>query len=347
MILKNQQIGINQNMLMNQNMIQLTGNKDNNMPSNEEKFSKELKLDDEIYILKIKKIKPSQIVIRCENKFNYLSLYGYSITLTYDEFCKLGKSFRLYDNIDEIYDTIKNLFKGVDFTFKNEPNNNSLNLMNNNPNFGNNMGMGNMGMGNMSNMGNMASKNNMGNMGNQASMSNMGNMASMSNMAMNSMSLNNQFNNNNNFGNINQYKTNKSMDKDGLHSKDSPNVKLENSNNNSINLILKIPLLNEKYEKIKIEFKKENKDIKKQYEKLKNKFLKIKKIVFPEMEEKHMQNNQMGYNANTGNMQSVDVTNVIPSVGVMGSQLMSTPLMATSSSETILSQIRNEFENNL
>jgi len=138
MILRNQQIGINPNMLMNQNMNQLTSKKDNNMPSNEEKFSKELKLDDEIYILKIKKIKPSQIVIRCENKFNYLSLYGYSITLTYDEFCKLGKSFRLYDNIDEIYDTIKNLFKGVDFTFKNEVNNNSPNLFNNNLNNMNN-----------------------------------------------------------------------------------------------------------------------------------------------------------------------------------------------------------------
>ena len=323
MILRNQQIGMNQNMMMNQNMNQLNINKDiNNMPYNEEKFSKELKLYDEIYILKIKKIKPSQIEIRCENKFNYLSLYGYSITLTYDEFCKLGKSFRLYDNIDEIYDTIKNLFKGVDFTFKNERNNNSLNLMNNNPNFGNNMGI----PGSMVNMGNMGN--------NMPSLNHMDKMGNMNNMAMNSMSLNNQFNNNNNFGNINQYKTNKSMDKDGLHSKDSPNVKLENSNNNSINLILKIPLLNEKYEKIKIEFKKENKDIKKQYEKLKNKFLKIKKIVFPEMEEKHMQNNQMGNTVNTG-------------INMMNNPQMATSLMATSSSETILSQIRNEFENNL
>jgi len=192
-------------------------------------------------------------------------------------------------------------------------------------NMGNNMGMNNMAM---NNMGNNIGMNNMGmnNMG----MNNMG----MNNMGMNSMS--------NNFGNNNQFKTNKPMDKEDFNSKDSPNVKLENSNNNSINLILKIPLLNEKYEKIKIEFKKENKDIKKQYEKLKNKFLKIKKIVFPEMEEKHMQNNQMGYNANPGNMQSVVVTNVRPSVGVMDS-----PLMAASSSETILSQIRNEFENNL
>ena len=90
MILRNQQIEVNRGVMMNRNMGQLIVDEDNNnMPYNEEKFSKELKLDDEIYILKIKKIKPSQIVIRCENKFNYLSLYGYSITLTYDEFCKL------------------------------------------------------------------------------------------------------------------------------------------------------------------------------------------------------------------------------------------------------------------
>lgn len=39
-----------------------------------------------------------------------------------------------------------------------------------------------------------------------------------------------------------------------------------------MNLVITIPLLNEKYETIKIEFKKEIKDIKKQYEKLKKKF---------------------------------------------------------------------------
>ena len=339
MILRNQQIGINQNMMMNQNMNQLIINKDNNnMPYNEEKFSKELKLDDEIYILKIKKIKPSQIEIRCENKFNYLSLYGYSITLTYDEFCKLGKSFRLYDNIDEIYDTIKNLFKGVDFTFKNEPNNNTSNPINN---FGyNNM----VSMVKMSNMGNNMGNNMANNMGNNMGTNNMG----MNNMAMNNMGMNNMGMNSmsNNSGNNNQFKTNKPMDKDGFNSKDSPNVKLENSNNNSINLILKIPLLNEKYEKIKIEFKKENKDIKKQYEKLKNKFLKIKKIVFPEMEEKHMQNNQMGNTVNTGiNMMNNPQGNM--NMGLNMNMAMNNMNNRTSSSETILSQIRNEFENNL
>jgi len=280
---------MNQNMnnnlfrIPNQNMNQLTYNNiDNNIQNSEEKFSRELKLGNEIYIIKIKKIKPSQISIICENKFDYLSLYGYSITLTYDEFCKLGKSFRLYDNIDEIYDTIKNLFKGVDFSFRNEFNFGN----NNNNNFGNNYNNNN----------NLA-------------------MNSMNNMQMNM----NMMSNNQMQGNIN-------MSNNALKSKDSSNVKLENSNNGSINLILKIPLLNEKYEKIKIEFKKENKDIRKQYEKLKNKFLKIKKIVYPDLEEKKTQYNQ------NNNMNQMQMMNNIP--GQMNR-----------TSDEILSQIKNEFEN--
>ena len=270
--------------IQNQNMNQLTYNNiDNNMQNSEEKFSRELKLGNEIYIIKIKKIKPSQISIICENKFDYLSLYGYSITLTYDEFCKLGKSFRLYDNIDEIYDTIKNLFKGVDFSFKNEFNmgNNPMMQMNNNNNP----------------------------------------MMSNSNMNQNNMMMNNMNNNN-------QIQSNINMSNNALNSKDSSNVKLENSNNGSINLILKIPLLNEKYEKIKIEFKKENKDIRKQYEKLKNKFLKIKKIVYPDLEEKKTQNNQMNNNMNN---------QMNPMMMPVSTQ--------NRTSDSILSQIKNEFEN--
>ena len=89
--------------------------------------------------------------------------------------------------------------------------------------------------------------------------------------------------------------------------------------------------MNEKYEKIKIEFKKENKDIRKQYEKLKNKFLKIKKIVYPDLEEKKTQNNQMNNNPN------------MPSIIPMNQAGMGLNQIRTS--DSILSQIKNEFEN--
>ena len=92
----------------------------NNSQSQEENFTKELELDNDSYIVTIKKVKPSQISIKCENKFDYLATHDYSINLTYDEFCKLARTFRLFDNIDEIFDTIKNLFKGVNFSFKND-----------------------------------------------------------------------------------------------------------------------------------------------------------------------------------------------------------------------------------
>ena len=112
-----------------------------------EVFTKYLKLDDEIYILKIQKINSSQISIKCENKYDYLSLYCYSIILTYEEFCKIARTFRLFDNIDEIFNTIKNLFKGVNFSYNNElvnnlnmnNNFNNMNNMINNPNSMNNM----------------------------------------------------------------------------------------------------------------------------------------------------------------------------------------------------------------
>jgi hypothetical protein len=182
---------------------------------------------------------------------------------------------------------LKNLFKGVDFSFKNEFNmgNNPMMQMNNN---------------------NMQ-------------------MMSNSNMYQNNMM---NMNKNMNMNNNNQIQSNINMSNNALNSKDSSNVKLENSNNGSINLILKIPLLNEKYEKIKIEFKKENKDIRKQYEKLKNKFLKIKKIVYPDLEEKKTQNNQMNNNMNM--MQGFNAMQVNTQ---------------NRTSDSILSQIKNEFEN--
>ena len=59
-----------------------------------------------------------------------------------------------------------------------------------------------------------------------------------------------------------------------------PDVILESNNNESYALLLKIPLLNGKYEDIKIEFLKFGKNIYDQYEKLKNKYFKIKSIAF-------------------------------------------------------------------
>ena len=124
------------------NMLQMQHGPNTLEKKKEEKYSIELPLDDEKYIVTIIKNNSSQISLKCENKFDFLSIYNYSITLTYDEFTNIGKSFKLFDNIDEIFNIIKNLFIGVEFSLK-KPNNNEFsnqmgnNVINMNQNFSN------------------------------------------------------------------------------------------------------------------------------------------------------------------------------------------------------------------
>ena len=108
-------VNMNNSYMNNQNNIDLL-----NLFANQEsmKYIKELELDDETYILTLKKENNSQLSISLENELDFLSLYNYSITLSYDDFCKLGKSFRLFDNIDEIFNIIKKLLNGVEFSFR-------------------------------------------------------------------------------------------------------------------------------------------------------------------------------------------------------------------------------------
>ena len=128
------------------------------------------------------------------------------------------------------------------------------------------------------------------------------------------------------------------------------NVILKHSMNDSINLILNIPLLNQKYEKITIELKKENKDIKKQFEKLKNKFLKIKKIAFSdETESKNVQHNLPNFNTNTNNQNMQNQRNWNQSIVNKNQQNLnqqSQKIYPKPSAQTILYQIKNEFKSN-
>ena len=102
------------------------------------------------------------------------------------------------------------------------------------------------------------------------------------------------------------------------------NAKLEYSQNDSMNLILKIPLLNEKYETIEIEFKKQMKNIKEQYEELKKKYFKIKNIAFPK--ETQMNNNDYNIINNCNNYNNPNYQN---------------------QPQFILDKIKQEFQSNL
>ena len=305
----------------------------NNSQYQEENFTKELELDNDSYIVTIKKVKPSLISIKCENKFDYLATHDYSINLTYDEFCKLARTFRLFDNIDEIFDTIKNLFKGVNFSFKNDYIGSSINsrgnqFNNNQQNF-NNMPMS------MNQMNMMNQMNRMNQMNNQHNQQNFNNMQGNN---LNQMNIPTTFNN--------QQIQNIPSTQNGI----DKNVILKHSMNDSINLILNIPLLNQKYEKITIELKKENKDIKKQFEKLKNKFLKIKKIAFSdETESKNVQHNLPNFNTNTNNQNMPNQRNWNQGIVNNNQQNLnqqSQKIYPKPSAQTILYQIKNEFKSN-
>ena len=216
---------------------------DSKINNTQDSFCKEIELDDEIYILNFEKLNDSQIGIICENKYDYLSLYNYSITLTYDELIKLAKTFRLFDDIDEIFDTIKNIVMGVEFSFMKDDNS-SISQTNININ--------------------------------------QNEVRCLKKRKLRKKR--SRYDNNNNKQN--------EENEDNSNIKVISNAKLEYSQNDSMNLILKIPLLNEKYETIKIEFKKQMKNIKEQYEELKKKYFKIKNIAFP----KETQINSNDYN---------------------------------------------------
>ena len=104
----------------------------------------------------------------------------------------------------------------------------------------------------------------------------------------------------------------------------SPSVKLESMNNDSFALLFKIPLFSGKYEDIRIEFLKNEKNIYKQYEKLKNKYFKIKSIA-------------LGYNNNT-NMGMNQFDNLVNNINPFG-------INSISNDSTKLSQIIQEINN--
>ncbi len=143
----------------------------------------ELPLNDEKYTIKFKVNNSSKITITCNTKEEFTSAYNYSVVLSYEEFCDLGKSFKLCDNIYDVFNTLKNIFEEISFSC------NSIKEM-------------------------------------------------------------------------------------------KANARLIQSENETISLVIKIPLISGKYEEIKIEFKKGKKDIEEQFKKMRNKYLKIKSLVY-------------------------------------------------------------------
>ena len=143
----------------------------------------ELPMNDEKYTIKLKITDASKMSITCNAKEDFTSCFNYAVVVSYEEFCELGKSFKLCDNIYDVFNTLKNIFDEISFS------SNSIKEM-------------------------------------------------------------------------------------------KSNAKLIQTENDTVSLIIRIPLITGKFEEIKIGFKKAKKDIEEQFRKLKKKYLKIKSIVY-------------------------------------------------------------------
>ena len=75
-------------------------------------FSRILNLEGMQYNIKLKLIK-AKINIMCTSTIDYLSLYDYSLDITFQEFLNLGKCFKSCSNLEEIFNLLKNILKGI------------------------------------------------------------------------------------------------------------------------------------------------------------------------------------------------------------------------------------------
>ena len=76
----------------------------------------ELPLNDESYLIKIRITDASKLSMNCCSKEGFTSAYNYSIVVSYEEFCEMGKTFKLCDNIYEVFNTLKNIFEEISFS---------------------------------------------------------------------------------------------------------------------------------------------------------------------------------------------------------------------------------------
>ena len=107
--------------MMNANMNNANANANNNMINNDnntcDEIISDLSLGQEEFHIVLKVLNANKILIKLVSKDDFLSLYDYSIELSYEDFCKLGKSFRTYDNRNDIFNVLKNLFDSIRMPF--------------------------------------------------------------------------------------------------------------------------------------------------------------------------------------------------------------------------------------
>ena len=76
----------------------------------------ELPLNEENYLIKIRVTDASKLSMTCCPKEGFTSAYNYSIVVSFEEFCEMGKTFKLCDNIYEVFNSLKNIFEEISFS---------------------------------------------------------------------------------------------------------------------------------------------------------------------------------------------------------------------------------------
>ena len=75
----------------------------------------ELPLNEEKYLIKIRVTDASKLSITCNSKEGFTAAYNYSIAISYEEFCEMGKTFKLCDNIYNIPEQRSKRFTSLGF----------------------------------------------------------------------------------------------------------------------------------------------------------------------------------------------------------------------------------------
>ena len=98
----------------------------------ENNFIRKFYFGNDAYNINVKK-NESKILMTCNLKNDVISLYDYSLELSYEEFYKLGKSFRQCNDINEIFELLKNVMSDISISYKELKQNSyaKLNLLNN------------------------------------------------------------------------------------------------------------------------------------------------------------------------------------------------------------------------
>ena len=97
-------------------------NMNNNLNNKQRIITTNLNLNEKEFIIKFKINESEKILIECDLKEEFLSLYYHSIELSLEDFHKLGKSFKLCDNINEIFNLLDNIIKSIQLSFNDNNN---------------------------------------------------------------------------------------------------------------------------------------------------------------------------------------------------------------------------------